>query len=219
MTSGRVHALSFLDDETSLEMAPDELCAALGSALGLDQPAPLAVMRRALIDKQFCYYLANSAGNVKLLTVLFADPRNEKYAETAQPSEPRAEQPHTRHQPVTAPSNLTLALKAGRAITKWGAAGFGRVSAETFEARFGACQRCEYLVEPPERAIYKVKLRRENDPRVCSACGCVASRKAWLPTENCPVADPADPTVSKWGEPLSADSEKGKPSSADVGLA
>jgi hypothetical protein len=175
---------------------PEQLCAALGAALGLDEPVPIAVMRRAIVDKTFAFYLKNCRGNPRLLEVLFADPRNERYAG----EEPAGEQPVP---PDTGTrSSVALAWQAGQAAARWGAAGFARVAPEVFEARFDACRQCEYLVEPPDRIVYKVRLRKESDPRVCAACGCVASRKAALPTESCPVADRTDPSLNRWGEPL-----------------
>jgi hypothetical protein len=167
-----------------------EMCAILADELGIDAPVPLAVMRRALVDKLFAFRLMNCQGDPVLLGVVFADPANQRFADDTEPAGTPA-----------VPSSFRLALRAGKAIARWGASGFGRVEPEVFEARFAACQRCEFLVEPPERVVYKVALRRDSDPRVCSACGCVASRKASLPTENCPVADERDPSLSRWGEP------------------
>jgi hypothetical protein len=190
----------YSDDERSSE----ELCIALGEALGLDQPAPVAIMRRALIDRTFVFNLINCRGDSTLLGVLFSDPRNRQYEADpdVERSGPRPPSSGGTAALPDVPSSLTLALKAGQAAARWGGAGFARVDPEVFDARFGICQRCEYLVDPPDRAVYKVKLRRQSDPRVCAACGCVASRKASLPTENCPVADSTDPAVSRWGEPI-----------------
>lgn len=201
--SGRARGLSALLAKDAGEVgSPAELCAALGSGLGLDQPVPVSVMRRAIVDKAFAFHLVNAAGNARLLGVLFDDPRNRQYEDGADSSE-SALPPSTAAPPdPVLPSNATLAWRAGQAVARWGASGFGRVAPEVFEARFSTCQTCEYLVEPPDRVVYKVKLRRESDPRVCAACGCVASRKAALPTENCPVPDQADPSLSRWGEPM-----------------
>jgi hypothetical protein len=175
--------------------SPDELCAALGTALGLEQAVPLEVMRRAIVDKAFAFSLINCQRKPELLAVLFSDPRNREFSDGGGAVAEGLAIADAE------PSGLALALRAGQAVARWGASGFGRVPPEVFESRFGACQRCEHLVEPPDRAVYKVKLRRESDPRVCSACGCVAARKASLPTESCPVADSADPALNRWGEP------------------
>ncbi|HUZ23528.1 MAG TPA: hypothetical protein VMV07_07170 [Streptosporangiaceae bacterium] len=158
------------------------------------------------MDKAFAFHLMNCRGNPELLDVLFSDPRNRQY-------EDDRDEPPVPDEPAVAgntPSSLALAWKAGQAAARWGAAGFSRVAPEVFEARFGACQRCEYLVEPPSRVVYKVKLRRESDPRVCAACGCVASRKAALPTESCPVPGGTDPSLNRWGEPM----KPGRPTSS-----
>jgi len=185
----------------------EELCATLGSALGLERPVPVAVMRRALVDRTFAFHLINSRGNAELLGVLFADPRNRRYEEEDDEPPPSAE---GRAVPANTQSSVALALKAGQAAVRWGAAGFRKVPPEVFETRFGACRRCEYLVEPADRVIYKVRLRKESDPRVCSACGCVAARKAALPTESCPVPHSDDPSLNRWGEPI----ERGRATSS-----
>jgi hypothetical protein len=96
---------------------------------------------------------------------------------------------------------VALAARAGTALARWGSGGFRKVAPEVFAARFGACQACDHLVDPPDRVAYRVRLRQASDPRVCAACGCVASRKAALPTEHCPLPDPDDPTRTRWGDP------------------
>jgi hypothetical protein len=56
--------------------------------------------------------------------------------------------------------------------------------------------------EAPDQFAYKVKLKKERDPRICGACACGISRKAWLPTETCPVADPSRLVFNLWGESI-----------------
>ncbi|MFI9155452.1 hypothetical protein [Streptomyces sp. NPDC053367] len=196
----------FAEEATS----PTKLCSDLGLALGLGQPVPVAVMRRALVDKTFLFHLANCRGHPDLLRVLFSDSANRRYEDDRDPDQEavNGDSSPVQQDPSAArytPSSPALAWKAGKAIARWGSTGFARVSPGVFEARFGACQRCEHLVDPPDRAVYKVRLRRQSDPRICSACGCVASRKASLPTEHCPVADEENPGLNRWGEAMQFD--------------
>ena len=67
---------------------------------------------------------------------------------------------------------------------------------------FGACRACPHLVDPPaDRLLYKLSTGSPVERKICDACGCVASRKARLPSEGCPKADPSDPARTRWGEP------------------
>jgi hypothetical protein len=166
--------------------SPEEMRAKFGDFLGLEGPAPRAVFRRALVDDHYARYLITSRHRPSLLAVLFKDPRNRQY------EEPEA---------ATERSSLELVVKAGGAMVQWSRTGFARVAAETFERRFAACQACEHLVAPPDKLVYKIRFAKASDPRVCNACGCVASRKAHLPTERCPVASADDPALNRWGEP------------------
>ena len=174
-----------------------ELRLHLGEMLGIGKPAPAAVLRRALVDESFALYLVRASGERNLLDLLLSDPRNDAFANEPGilPARSDIDAPAAK-----TPGDLALIWKAGKAVMKWGAAGFARVPPERFEARFHACEACEYLAAPPDRLIYNVRLSRSSDPRVCTACGCTASRKAALPTESCPVADPDNPRLNRWGE-------------------
>ncbi|NEQ34883.1 MAG: hypothetical protein F6K40_00580 [Okeania sp. SIO3I5] len=182
-----IPALHYLEEEVS---SWDEMCSVLGEYLGLERPISKAVLRRARQDDRFAGHLFTCRYHADLLKVLLADPRNEKYQ--------LAED--VKHQQK---SNLELIGKASAALLKWGKAGFARVDEATFESRFNICQACEYLIEPPDKLVYKITLSQKSDLRVCSACGCVAARKARLPTETCPVADPSNPSLNRWGDPIS----------------
>lgn len=181
-----------------------ELGERLGAFLGLATPAPASVVRRAIVDTRFCRYLLTSRGRPGTLKVLFADPANQQYAEAPAP-DPEAAAAPAPARPATERSSFSLVMKAGAAVAKWGASGFARVDDATFEARFGACQRCDQLVAPPDKLLYKVRLGARSDQRVCNACGCPAASKSKLPTEHCPLADPANPGLNRWGEPLARD--------------
>jgi hypothetical protein len=172
------------------------MCAEFADMLGLDEPVPPEVLARACSDDQFARYLLRSRGHSTILAMLMSAPGNAAYRE-AQPSDS-----------ATAPdiSNLSLMKKAGKATLKWAASGFRRVDDETLERRLTACQSCPHLTEPPDRLIYQVSLLSRSDPRVCAACGCVASRKAAFPAEACPVEDPARPGWTMWQEMISQES-------------
>lgn len=157
--------------------------------LGSEKPVPPAVLRRALADDMFAHYLIVCRNHQPHLTSLFNDPRNRTYE---------------RPDDIEEKSSILLAAKAAKAFMKWGKAGFSQVDEETFEQRFSACESCEYLVQPPKKLIYKLVASKRSDQRVCSACGCVASRKARLSTESCPVAGRDNPSLNRWGQPMPA---------------
>lgn len=194
-------------DELKGTTSEAELAERLGAFLGLDTAAPGPVVRRAIVDDRFCRYLLTSRGRPGTLKVLFSDPVNRTYEDQAAAEVVAAPPPALEAETPTAAerSSLSLIMKAGAAVAKWGASGFARVDDATFDARFGACQRCDQLVAPPDKLLYKVRLGARSDQRVCNACGCPAANKAKLPTEHCPLADPANPGVNRWGEPRTQD--------------
>jgi hypothetical protein len=167
----------------------DDTRARVGRGLGLEGPVPDPVLRRMLAEPGFARDVTISRGAPAFLRALFDDPRTARYAG------PLAEQAER--------SNAELLKSAAGALLRWGRTGFARVDDATFQRRWSACQGCPHLQDPPaDRALYRVKLAGDVDRRVCDACGCVASRKARLPSESCPVADALDPALNRWGEPL-----------------
>ena len=78
---------------------------------------------------------------------------------------------------------------------------FGVVDA-TYAKRFETCLACPNLASPPSTAIYKVIGAVDDSENVCRLCGCVVSRKAKLPHEACPDADPELPGMNRWGQPM-----------------
>jgi hypothetical protein len=179
----------------------DEVRLRFARFLGLDEPLPETIVHRALADRPFLHNLIICRGSPSFLEVLFADPRNATFrAPAAPPDEPEAAPREAT--PAVEKSNAQLIAGAAKALARWGAAGLVRAEPEVFERRWSACQACDLLVAPPDRLIYKVfSLGSKSDPRVCSACGCVAQRKARVPTEHCPRPDPEDASQSRWGEP------------------
>jgi hypothetical protein len=109
-----------------------------------------------------------------------------------------------RSSPVTTaeePTNLQLAGRLGKSMLNWGRTGFTTVTDELYAKRLAACAGCDQLREAPDRLAYKVSLKKGEDKRTCAACGCVVSRKAKLPKDTCPLQDPENPVMNRWGEP------------------
>ena len=164
----------------------DELRERFGKVLGLDSPVPAAVMRRAMADSIFAHRLLTSRNSRGFLDSLMRDPRNRAYDVA---------------EPPTELSNRELIGKAAKALVSWGKSGFSQVDQETYTRRIDACHGCPNLGEPGNQLVYKLR-RKSEDSRVCKLCGCVAARKARLPTESCPAAHPTEPGLSRWGEPV-----------------
>lgn len=148
------------------------MCRELGQYLGLTEPVSPNVLRRAQIDDRFAMHLVMSRGSPKLLQLHLDDPRNEKYA-----VDPETYQF----------TNLKLAGSMANAVFQWGRKGFRRLDETVVKARLEICQACPHLIEAPDKLIYKVKLGKKSDPRVCNKCGCVASSKVKIATERCPI--------------------------------
>ena len=125
----------------------DEMCVLFGEYLGLNGPVPLAILRRAIEEDLFAHRLITARNYHYMLEVLFNDPHNREY-ELREVAKKR--------------SNLKLVAKATESLVRWGKAGFSQVDQATFEYRFGACQTCEQLVDPPDQLIYKVTLSKRH---------------------------------------------------------
>ena len=148
------------------------MCRELGSYLGLTEPVSPAVLRRAQTDDRFALHLVMSRGNQRLLQLHLNDPRNEKYAVDAGTHEF---------------TNRQLTGSMAKAVVRWGRKGFRKLDEAVVTARLEICRACPHLIEAPDRLIYKVKLGKKSDPRVCNKCGCVASSKVKIATERCPI--------------------------------
>lgn len=165
----------------------NEMRKELGNLLGLDEPVSSAVLRRAREDDKFASYLMMSRHNIKTLNLFLNAPKNKEYEISNTAIE------HT---------NVELAKRATKAIFNWGKSGFQKVDEAVFNTRFSACEQCEFLKEAPDKLAYQVTLTRRSSNKVCSACGCTAAKKAWLPTESCPVEDPSRQGFNLWGEAI-----------------
>jgi hypothetical protein len=169
--------------------------AELSRLLGLDEPVPSEVLARAREDDHYAGYLLRSRGHPELLELLLNAPRNVAW---------RDETPAPEAGDGAELSSARLVAKAGAATLKWAATGFRKVDPKTLERRLAACDSCPHLRAASDRLVYRVTLSRRSDPRVCGACGCVASRKAALPGETCPVEDSGRPGFTRWQEPVRA---------------
>jgi hypothetical protein len=162
----------------------DERCALLGDALGLGERVAPGVLERAWRDDTYAFHLVMSRHNRHTLDRLLG----------------MAERPDSGERKLSPPSTAGLVRKAGGALARWAASGFARVSDEECERRFRACEACDHLRQPPAAFVYQVALVRASDRRICAACGCSAVRKARLATEHCPLPDPSDSSLNRWGE-------------------
>lgn len=158
---------------------------ALGELLGIGGPVTSAVLNRARSDDDFAMRVLNSKMNPDALTPLLEDEENESYSLAQIPE---------------AFTNFELLKGATKAILNWTVSGFQTVSEENYDSRIGACNQCDFLKDAGSNLVYKIKLNRENDRRICGACGCGVSNKAWLTTETCPVENPAKPGSNMWDE-------------------
>ncbi|MEG8232636.1 hypothetical protein [Pseudomonas orientalis] len=158
-----------------------DACQAFGAFLGLDEAVQPVVLRAALADPVYARKLVGSRGSTETIRYLL----ERAPAVTDTPAEY---------------SDTELVASAVKAIARWAAAGLKRVDEKVYARRIAACQACEHLQAPPRRLIYG--LLSSDDGRVCGLCGCVASKKALLPTESCPAMDLATPGFTRWGEKM-----------------
>ncbi|CAL8975003.1 hypothetical protein RHODGE_RHODGE_04062 [Rhodoplanes serenus] len=156
----------------------------LADLLDLDHPPPERVAAAVLADPLYAHHLMTCKASPAFLRVLLANP-------------PEMD---------TAPlhGNGRLVASAAKTLFRWAKAGFALVDDGTFTTRLAVCRACPDLVAPDGRLAYQIleRVAPSDDERICRLCGCVAAKKARLPTENCPAPDAADPAVSRWGEPM-----------------
>jgi hypothetical protein len=172
----------------------EEARASLGDMLGLDAPVEAEVARRALVDPKYAMYLMMVRESPALRDKLLNHPGNEDYAAPASPRRSEAPPPQ---------GAAALSAQAVRSMAKWARTGFRKADEEMIARRWAACQACEFLTDPPKSLVYRgLTLIMGSESKICSACGCLARKKAAMPTEACPRADPVNPALTRWGEPL-----------------
>lgn len=175
----------------------EEVCERFGEYLGLDNPAPPEVVNRALKDDIFIHYLIVCRNYPDYLKKLLDDPKNKNFLNSDE--ELIGYAPKDEKKKL---SNFDLVRRASHSLVKWAGTGFEPMNQQRYETRLDACRNCEHLVDPPKKLVYKIKLKSNSDMRICNECGCVAARKARLPTESCPVPHPFRPGFTKWNEPV-----------------
>jgi hypothetical protein len=164
----------------------------LGRLLGLGGPVPDAVLRRAVAEQRFAYYLLSFRGRPDMLDRFFADPATLAYGVAGSARS------------VARQRNGELVRSAATALARWAKSGFIRASPEVYERRLAACLGCDQLSLPAQSLLSRIAAPGPADRaagRACGACGCPVTRKASLASESCPLPDPGDPAHSRWGEP------------------
>jgi hypothetical protein len=180
-----------------------EARAAFGDLLGLDAPVSAGALRHAFADQYYRHNLILNRNRPEVLRHLLRHPRNAEFEQVEEdPFEDAPTDAQLASTAVASQGAGQLAAKAGKALFEWAKTGFAVLDQEAFEARFSACERCDMLAEPPDKLVYALTRSKRSDPRVCGACGCTAARKARLASEQCPLSDPADPSRTRWGEPV-----------------
>jgi hypothetical protein len=159
---------------------PDDACRAFGEFLGVGEAVPPAALRAALADPVYARKLVGSRGAPDAIRYLLARP--------------------PAHGDAPAHSDGELVAGAAKALARWVFAGLKRVDDAVYERRLAACRSCEHLAKPTGSVLYA--LAGAGDERTCGLCGCVAAKKAALPTEACPAMDAARPGYTRWGEPM-----------------
>ncbi|MEM8501879.1 MAG: hypothetical protein AAF716_01850 [Cyanobacteria bacterium P01_D01_bin.1] len=170
----------------------------LGDLLELGEPATTAVTLRVLAESAFAEKLIAVRKFPEWRDRLLTDPTNSAYEPMDQPSDEN----EGNARPVT--STVALVKKSSVALLRWGASGFQKTAPVIAEQRKAACMGCDQLTDPPNSMPYQItKAFAGSDRRICAACGCVVAKKIQMATESCPLADPADPNLTRWGEPIS----------------
>jgi hypothetical protein len=181
-----------------LEIKPNEsfpeMCARLGTILGLDEPIPENVLHRAIDDPGFANDLITCRNAPEFLRVLINDARNADYI-------PKVSETKTIN-------NKELIQNASKALLRWGKAGFSVVDDATLEKREDSCLACPNLLAP-EKMLQKLVgkktkavIGRRTGKQVCSLCGCNVSKKIRIPTESCPAQHPTKIGLTRWEEAM-----------------
>jgi hypothetical protein len=174
----------------------DEAQSDFADILGVDRELPPAVLRRAMLDSNFAHRLLVSRRAPGFLNALIEDPANARF------SPPDFPMPDVPAGEAASASNVELLGRAARSLAKWAAAGFTHADEATRSRRLAACQACPHAVREPQQFAYRLAGGGSRDTGVCGLCGCPVARKARMSTEACPAADPEQPGLTRWGEPM-----------------
>ncbi|MQA19851.1 hypothetical protein [Rugamonas rivuli] len=150
---------------------------ALAELLQMDVLPPGQVLRRALADDRYASNLFMSRGQPTLLRKLLASPGNAAFAEAAVAADSAD---------IAAVPALATVGHAVAAMGRWAASGFATLSVDQAEARMAVCRPCAHYTAAPKNLLYGLTFDAAVDMNICSACGCVARRKAKLASEDCP---------------------------------
>lgn len=104
--------------------------------------------------------------------------------------------------PAEPPGDASLAVKAGASALRWIGEGLRLADGPVRERRWAACMACPHMADPPARLTYRVAGAMAGSKKICRLCGCNVRIKGRLPHERCPDRDPANPALSRWGEPI-----------------
>lgn len=96
------------------------------------------------------------------------------------------------------PATLQSMGRVASALARWAAIGFQPVDDTVLQTRISSCRRCPHITAPGHMLVKIVA----NTSQVCGLCSCAIEKKAILPTETCPAADPERPGYNRWNEPM-----------------
>lgn len=165
----------------SMQGTVEEKCTKIASVLGLDEPVSKEVMHGIANDPVYARNVMLAASNPKYLSKLLASP----------------------------PSNLsttTLIANYTKSLSKWAASSFTKMPNTDYQKRIMACGACPWRSEAPNTKLYQVAKAihsvKPSENAICSKCGCLVVTKAGRATEECPDADPNNPSKNRWGQDL-----------------
>ncbi|HEX4726178.1 MAG TPA: hypothetical protein VH298_00175 [Jatrophihabitans sp.] len=194
-----------IEQAAELDSAPgsiDQQRAELAELLGLSEPVSADVLLSAVSDREYARNLLLCKDAPVMLNFLLANP--------PQPGTPVGQPVAEPAEPGPEHSTAQLLTAASKSFWAWTKSGFAVVDEATYQRRYGTCLDCPDLVEPPRKRIYQIVGAADaaDSSKVCSLCGCVASKKARLPHESCPAEHAELAGMTRWGEPMIASSKQ-----------
>lgn len=165
-----------------------EKCLELGKVLNQDGPVSEDVLYAAIYDQSYAHNLLTCRKEPVFLKHLLASP----------PKVPAAQRVET----LDEVSQLELIKKMSEAIWGWAKVGFTRIEDQIFQRRVSACMQCPNMIDAPDILSYRMATIRASNNKICRPCGCLISKKTRIPSESCPDADPQNPALTRWGDPI-----------------